>query len=73
MSARVLAFSLSLAAGAVIGWLLEAWPGATQGVAAGAALWFALDTFAATRVLRWLDAGQLRGAGYRITAQPGSA
>nr|WP_236599639.1 phosphate regulon sensor histidine kinase PhoR [Ramlibacter alkalitolerans] len=42
--------------------MLEAWPGATLGVAAGAALWFTLDTFAATRVLRWLEAGQLRGA-----------
>ena len=62
MSARILSFALSLAAGAIIGWLLEAWPGATLGVLAGAALWFTLDTLAANRVLRWLEAGQLRGA-----------
>ncbi|HET8745522.1 MAG TPA: phosphate regulon sensor histidine kinase PhoR [Ramlibacter sp.] len=62
MSARAFAFALSLALGALVGWLLESWPGATLGMAAGAAAWFAVDTLAASRVLRWLDAGQLRGA-----------
>jgi len=62
VSSRAFAFALSLAAGAIVGWLLEAWPGATLGMAAGAAVWFALDTLAATRVQRWLESGQLRGA-----------
>jgi two-component system, OmpR family, phosphate regulon sensor histidine kinase PhoR len=62
MTARVFGFLLCLAGGALAGWLLEAAPGAAIGVAAGAILWFVLDTYAARRVLRWLAAGQLRGA-----------
>jgi two-component system, OmpR family, phosphate regulon sensor histidine kinase PhoR len=61
MSLRVLAFAGLLAAGAGLGWLLLAGTGAAIGTAVGATLWFGLDSFAATRVLRWLRSGQLRG------------
>jgi two-component system phosphate regulon sensor histidine kinase PhoR len=61
MTARVLFFSLCLAAGGLGGWLLQQEWGAAFGVAAGAMAWFALDTVRAVRVLTWLRLGQLRG------------
>ncbi|GAB3756920.1 phosphate regulon sensor histidine kinase PhoR [Ramlibacter monticola] len=62
MTPRAFGFLLFLGGGGGAGWLVDAWPGAALGVALGAALWFALDAVAAARVLRWLEAGQLRGA-----------
>jgi two-component system phosphate regulon sensor histidine kinase PhoR len=62
MTARLSGFLLCLAGGAVAGWLLLQWPGVGAGVACGALLWFAIDALRATQVLRWLRAGQLRGA-----------
>lgn len=62
MTLRFLAFACSLAAGGLAGWLLEGVPGAFAGLAAGAMAWFFVDSYRATRVLRWLREGQLRGA-----------
>jgi two-component system phosphate regulon sensor histidine kinase PhoR len=62
MTVRVLAFVGALAFGAVAGWILGRWPGAALGVAAGASLWFVVDTLRGARVLLWLKAGGLRGA-----------
>ncbi|MDB5955698.1 phosphate regulon sensor histidine kinase PhoR [Ramlibacter sp.] len=62
MTGRVLLFALALLAGLVAGALLQGERGAVVGIAAGAALWFAIDTFRAARVLRWLRTAQLRGA-----------
>ena len=62
MTLRFLAFACCLALGAAGGWLLAGAPGAAAGVALGAVAWFAIESFRATRVLRWLRAGQLRGA-----------
>ncbi|MCD6077161.1 MAG: putative histidine kinase, classic [Ramlibacter sp.] len=62
MTARALLFAIFLAGGAAAGWVLQGQLGALLGMAAGAALWFAIDSFQATRVLRWLRTGQLRGA-----------
>ena len=62
MTLRAVLFALCLAAGALAGWLLHGSLGASIGLAIGAVAWFAVDTFQATRVLRWLRAGQLRGA-----------
>ena len=62
MTLRILAFVLSLAAGALLGWLLQGELGLAVGLAAGAVIWFAIDTWRALRVVRWLKAAQLRGA-----------
>jgi len=62
MTARILLFVLALLAGLVAGALVQGERGAVVGIAAGAALWFTVDTFRAARVLRWLRTSQLRGA-----------
>jgi two-component system phosphate regulon sensor histidine kinase PhoR len=62
MTLRLFAFAACLALGALGGWLLEGAAGAAIGIVLGAGVWFAIDTWRATRVLRWLKAGQLRGA-----------
>ena len=63
MTPRILLFLSCLAAGGIAGrLLLEISGGTAMGVAAGAILWFAVDTLQGARVLRWLRSGQLRGA-----------
>jgi two-component system, OmpR family, phosphate regulon sensor histidine kinase PhoR len=62
MTLRVLAFLACLAVGALAGWPLQGLLGAALGLGAGAVLWFVFDSYQALRVLRWLKAGQLRGA-----------
>lgn len=62
MTARLALFALLLIGGGVAGAMLHASVGAMLGVAVGASLWFAIDSYQASRVLRWLRAGQLRGA-----------
>ena len=62
MTRRILFFLFCLAAGALVGWLLQPHPGLAIGMAAGALGWFSLDAFAAARALRWFKSGQLRGA-----------
>src|SRR5206468_4944788 len=62
MTLRLFAFAACLALGALGGGLLQGATGALVGTMAGAAVWFTVDTWRATRVLRWLKAGQLRGA-----------
>ncbi|MEJ5989201.1 phosphate regulon sensor histidine kinase PhoR [Ramlibacter sp. PS3R-8] len=62
MTARLSLFVLLLAGGAMAGWLLHGAVGALLGVSAAAVLWFTIESYQATRVLRWLRAGQLRGA-----------
>ena len=62
MAAPLALFTFLLGGGAFAGWLLQGATGAILGVAAGAALWFAIESYQAARVLRWLRTGQLRGA-----------
>jgi two-component system, OmpR family, phosphate regulon sensor histidine kinase PhoR len=59
---RFLAFACCLAVGALAGWLLQGAAGAVAGMALGAFGWLAVDSYRATRVLRWLKGGHLRGA-----------
>src|SRR5205085_6313526 len=59
---RLFAFACCLLAGAFAGWFLGRGLGASIGIVLGAAAWLVVDSVRATRVLRWLRAGQLRGA-----------
>lgn len=62
MALRVFVFLLCLLAGGFGGWLIAAHRGTALGIAAGALLWFAIDTVRGVRALRWLRAGDLRSA-----------
>jgi two-component system phosphate regulon sensor histidine kinase PhoR len=57
---RVVIFLLCLAAGGIGGWLLAGDRGAGIGLAAGALLWFIVDTARGLRTLAWLRSGDLR-------------
>ena len=62
MTLRLLAFACCLAAGALAGWLVQGAAAGAAGIALVAFAWLAVDSWRATRVLRWLKSGHLRGA-----------
>jgi len=57
---RLSLFLACLAAGGIAGWLVGGDRGAELGLAAGALLWFLIDTARGLRALRWLRNGDLR-------------
>ena len=60
MTARLLLFVACLAGGGIAGWLMGDALGSEAGLAAGAVLWFGIETTRALRVLRWLRSPDLR-------------
>lgn len=56
---RFISFLLVQLAGAGLGWLAGGWPAACVGTVLAASLWWLLDIWRATRILRWLREGNL--------------
>jgi two-component system phosphate regulon sensor histidine kinase PhoR len=57
---RFILFLACLAAGGAAGWVLGRDRGAALGLAAGALLWFGIDTARGLQALRWLRGGEFR-------------
>jgi two-component system phosphate regulon sensor histidine kinase PhoR len=57
---RLVLFLAIVAGGGIAGWLLGRDRGAELGLAAGALVWFGLDTAHGLRALRWLRRGEFR-------------